>query len=284
MCLSQLIPLLDGLCESPHDYPPRWAALLSVYMDESMEPNDGFVVIAGFVGNKSAWVRCGRRWRKELGARGPLHMKELRGWNDDRHRSLLERMGTIPAACGLSLVYVSLRVGDYRDMIEGTLTELSNEGYIMAMRILVIRILQSLPPGQRLEVICETQNAFAARREFALRLLTEMPTHQDRHGMPKLAKWSSAPKSTLFEPCDFAAYALLQQLREPNSHKAILCSPILTRPAPFSLHIGREEMRGYMDKMKALRPDIFQPTTKEARNETHRLIGDITGVNKRLRP
>jgi hypothetical protein len=156
------------MCESPCDFPPRWAALLSVYLDESMEPNDGYVVIAGFVGNKSAWVKCGRRWRREIGTKGPLHMNELRGWDTDRNKVFLERMGSIPSACGLSLVYSSVRVSDYRDLLAGTISELANEGYIMGLRILVVRLLQWLPPGQRLEVICETQNAFAARREFAL--------------------------------------------------------------------------------------------------------------------
>jgi hypothetical protein len=48
------------------------------------------------------------------------------------------------------------------------------------------------------------------------------------------------------------------------------------------LHIGKEDIRDFMRFMKAASPNAFDPVTKEMRNETHRLIGDVTGVNKKL--
>ena len=37
--------------------------MLLGYFDESMEVGDSYVIVAGFMGKKSAWVKCVRKWR-----------------------------------------------------------------------------------------------------------------------------------------------------------------------------------------------------------------------------
>ena len=278
MRLSQQDDVLAGLCESPHDFPPRWAALLTLYLDESMEQDDGYVVVAGFIGKKSAWVDCGRKWRKALGMNNHLHMRELRAWDKDRNKELLEKLGSIPASCGLTLAYCSLKVSDYRDLMTGTVVELSNEGYITALRMLVVCLMKSLPAGQRMEVICEAQNAFAARREHTFLTLAALPEYQDRNGFSRLAKWSSVPKTSLLEPCDYAAYALLQHLKDPESRKATLCAPIL-KCNTLGLPVSRADVRELMTTMRSAVPHAFDQIDPDEKRRFHKLLGYIVGTN-----
>ena len=221
-----------------------------------MEQDDGYVVVAGFMGRKSAWVDCGRKWRKALGMNSHLHMRELRSWEKDRNKDLLEKLGSIPASCGLTLIYCSLKVLDYRDLMAGTIVELANEGYITALRTLVVCLMKLLPAGQRIEVICEDQNAFAARREHTFLTLAALPEYHNRHGLSKLAKWSSIPKTSLLEPCDYAAYALLQRLKDPASRKAKLCAPIL-KCRTLGLPLSRDDVRGLLTTMRYAVPHAF---------------------------
>jgi hypothetical protein len=62
-------------------------------------------------------------------------------------------------------------------------------------------------------------------------------------GFPKLAKWSSIPKSMILEPSDYAAYSLLQQLIDMRSRRAKLCAPILMNKSKIGRCLGRDEVR-----------------------------------------
>jgi hypothetical protein len=250
--------------------------MLTMYLDESIEQEDGYVVIAGFLGKKSSWVRCARRWRGELGAHKSLHLKTLRGWHTNRNKNLLERLGKVPDSCGLTLVHCSVKVSDYRDLVAGTMVELNNAGYLTALRILVVNVINNLPVGERLEVICEAQPTYAARREILFSLLNSMPEFQDRHGFPKLAKWSSVPKSTLLEASDYACYALLQRLRDAASRRAVLCSPILSGRYYIGGHVSRDQARTTLTSMKAADKDFFEPFTKGEQKDLLRQLGDLT--------
>jgi len=220
---------LDGLCESPHDNPPSWASVLTAYLDESMESNgDGHVVVAGFVGKKSSWVRCVRTWRRTLKKYGRerIHLKELR-FHGDRYKPMLADLGGIPSRYGLRLVYGTVHVASYSSLVSGKIIEVGSEGYLFAFQIALLAALKDVPKGQRLEVICESQKQFANRKDNICATCAEMPEYKDKHGMSKLAKWSSMSKSSILEPADFAAFAMLSRLLKPNSKKALLCSPIL---------------------------------------------------------
>jgi hypothetical protein len=210
--------------------------MLTAYFDESMENGDGHVVVAGFMGNKSSWVRCVRIWRRVLKKHGrtSIHLKELR-FNGDRHKELLSDLGKIPAQCGLRLIYGAVNVGAYKPAIAGTVMEVASAGYIFAFQIALLSALWKTPKGQRLEVVCEHQLEFNARRDNVCIACSMMPAHQNLSGTSKLAKWSSVPKSTILEPSDFLAFAILKKLTESNGIKAKLCEPIFDN----KLHHGK---------------------------------------------
>ena len=160
--------------------------MLTVYLDESMESGDSHVVVAGFMGNKLAWVKCVRNWRRVLKKHGrtSIHMKELR--LKERHRGMLKSLGEIPANCGLRLIFGSVNVGAYKPAITGTVMEVASAGYIYAFQIAILSALWSVPEGQRLEVICEAQKEFNDRRDNVCIVSSLMPDFIGRNGNSKL--------------------------------------------------------------------------------------------------
>lgn len=218
-------PDLEGLCESPHDDPPKWALMLTAYFDESLENGDGYAVMAGFFGTKDSWTRCAEEWKAALGKRSALHMKKLR-WKGDRNKELLARLGPIPHNCGLHPVFASVRLRDYRENLKKPKSKISN-GYFVTLIGVATATLAALPRGERIEFIFEQQLHYAEARDMALHVLSNQARYRGRRGKPTLAKYGSAPKSTLLEPADYLAYALLQTIVDPHSLRSRLCAPIL---------------------------------------------------------
>ena len=219
------VSILDGFFESPHDDPPRWAFMLTAYFDESFESPRGYAVMAGFLGNKDEWTRCATEWRAALKPRRHLHMNMLR-WKNDRPRELLEKLGPIPSRCGLRPVYASVRVSDYIDELPEYATKEFTKGYFVTLVGVATSVLSVLPKGERVEFVFEEQREFAAVREHALGIIARNPLLRAKDGKSALAKWSSAPKSSLVEPSDYLSYALMHGLVDPNSNRTRLCSPI----------------------------------------------------------
>lgn len=221
---SQYVNELDGLCESPHDDPPKWAAMLTAYFDESFQAGNGHVVVAGFLGSRDCWNQCVIEWRKALGKRHSLHMNKLRWAKPIRNKTLLEGLGTVPHDCGLQPVFASVRLSDYK--IAEQVPKTFQNGYYVALSAAVIGLLETIPSGERVELIFEQQVQYAAVREAALYALSIQPYYRS-NGQTSLAKWSSAPKSILLEPSDYLAYAIMQALVDKQSIRSRLCSPIL---------------------------------------------------------
>jgi hypothetical protein len=111
------------------------------------------------------------------------------------------------------------------------------------MVILLGYSMMKLPVDDRVEIVCERQDEFVGVRESFLKLAFEMDDWKTPEGMPRIAKWGSIPKSRILEPSDFAAYALMQLLRDEKSIKTALCAPILLNPKRIGHCIGREEAR-----------------------------------------
>lgn len=200
------------------------------YFDESGEPGDGYVVVAGFIGKKRSWKEYVRRWGGVLKGQ-PFHMKTLRLGGkiaERRWKNKLELLGAIPKDVGLRPFVGSVRTSDYRHLIRGTATDLVLAGYPVALISMVDAILNSdLPRLDRIEFIFEVQKEFAVERERAFAFVRNMPEHNAHHGKSRIAKTSSMEKSILLEASDYLAYAVLYQLLDPNSQQANLASPIL---------------------------------------------------------
>jgi hypothetical protein len=201
--------------------------MLTAYFDESFESEDGFTVLAGFLGNKHQWESCAEKWREALAPRKHLHMKKLR-WKDgkDKNKDLLEKMAKVPHEAGLQPVFGAVRVSDYIHLVDDYAEKDLAAGYLIAIFAAITPMLLTLPKGERVEVIFEEQRRYAEVREFGLGVISKNRNHRTK-GKRQLVKWSSIPKSSLLEPSDFLAYALLQAFVNPNSTRSRLCSPIL---------------------------------------------------------
>jgi hypothetical protein len=46
---------LDGLFESPHDDPPKWVLMLTIYIDETLDKKSGLCIVAGYLGKRKHW-------------------------------------------------------------------------------------------------------------------------------------------------------------------------------------------------------------------------------------
>jgi len=243
--------------------------MLSMYLDESLEPDEGYAVVAGFIGDDMAWNRCVLQWRIVLALMGrtSLHMKTLRGWKDDRNRDLLRHLGLIPARSGLALVYASVKFSDYSDLVSGASIEIISEGYLLSLFNVVAMTMAGLPEDERLEVIWEQQPVYSGVRESMFSLAARMPDWKTPDGVPRLAKWSSKAKSTILEPSDYACYALLQRLRDPSSKKSSLCAPILGNPRQYGWHMTRDQIRTGLTEFREANSDAFNPMTREKKQE-----------------
>jgi hypothetical protein len=226
VALPDWIDLLNG----PQDFPPRHFLVLTAYLDESGHEGKEHVFIAGFIGNDEQWRECAKRWALGLGKKKSLHMNRLR-WKNQRTKKLLARLGPIPEGCGLQRVVGGVRVRDYEDLIVGTPAEKIAKGYYTALYPLVIRILRWVPADERVKLVFEEQREYEAYTGSVLSSLANGPDPKWRttDGLPKLAEWAFVPKgsTTLTEPSDYLAYALLQNYRDKTSERANWCMPIL---------------------------------------------------------
>jgi len=210
--------------------------VLRAYLDESGHESKGWVFLAGFVGTEEQWRDFVPKWRTGLGKRNFLHMNELR-WKSERTRKLLERLGPIPASCGLEGCMGGVRVKDYEDLLVGTEDEKLLRGYIACLFPLLIQILRGTPRSQRIELVFEEQRQYAPFVEMALSMFAatscipgaaEWKSTPD--GKPRLAKWSFVPKGStiMTDPADYLAFALREAWTNKNSKKTQWCQPMLT--------------------------------------------------------
>lgn len=254
---------LDGMFESPHDAPPKWLCVLSpiemytAYLDETGQHTNGWIFVAGFLGNEDEWKGFIPSWKDGLGSqRKRLHMHTLR-WNQPRTEKLLARLGPIPEACGLKAVAGGVNYGDYQELIEGTTVEKLSEGYLWCLFPLILCLLKYLPTDERVELIFGEQFIYQKR---ALSLLSQLvretrgdPRFCTSDGLSKLAKWSFAPweDTPLLDPSDYYASALANYHHDKNSCKTQWCMPILdvAHNMPFIGHIlTRDEIRGQVTR------------------------------------
>jgi len=156
-----------------------------------------------------------------------------------RHGDLLRRLGLVPRQANLRAFAGSVRTTDYADKIKGTIAELGMAGYSVALVAMVDAVLESkhLPKRDRIEFTFEDQIEFAVPRAMTLRSFRRVEKYMTHHGKSRVGKDSAMAKSPLLEASDYLAYAILQQLIDPNSQKAMLTAPILEASQPIG-HSG----------------------------------------------
>ena len=229
---------IEDLCVSPFDFPAKWAAMIFGYFDESVEHGDGFVVVAGFVGRRKDWKNFLKLWRKELGDRQSLHLSAMRLGSPiapKRYGDLLRRLGSVPHQSNLHAFAGSVRTAHYADRIKDTVAELTLAGYCVSLVAMVDAVLESkaLPKRDRIEFTFEDQMEFAIPRAALFRGFRQLEKYKTHHGKSRVGKDAAMAKSPLLEASDYLAYAILQQLINPDSQKAQLTAPMLLASNPI---------------------------------------------------
>jgi hypothetical protein len=161
----------------------------------------------------------------------------------DKYGDLLKRIGNVPKRCGLKPFVGSICEQDHRRMVSGTALEVIMEGYVLAILAMLDGLVRHVSTGERLEVIFERQETYAAQRERAL--IHWQNTHRRKSGKSILAKWGSIDKSILTEASDYLCYALYQRSVDPKSQKSILTSPILEQNYS-RYHVTKERAEGWI--------------------------------------
>jgi hypothetical protein len=222
--------------------------MLRAYIDESGPENKGWMFLAGYMGSEDQWAKFEDQWRFELGPRKQsLHMTDLY-WNKDRTRRLLQRLGPIPEACGLTPIASGVRYGDYEDLIRGTPAERLFKGWLACLFPLVLQTLRAVPEHERLELVFEEQKECQAHANTALSCELSIPNHpwkRTTDGKPKLCKWDFVPKGYTIrtDPADYLAFALREVWTNKNSRKSDWCRPILKTGAGIGKIYKRQEIR-----------------------------------------
>lgn len=258
---------LNGLFEVPHDYPPQWVLMLTLYLDESHNPESDLWIVAGYLGKRKHWKKYLKLWPLELGDRDHLHLTEMRLNSpkaERRHGDMLKRLAVVPEKCGLKAFVGSICVRDVAHLTAGNILEAIMQGYVFAILALMDELVTHLPKGERVQVVFEEQVAYAAQRARAMELW------KDRHRYPSgksvLASWTSIEKGTLTEASDYLCYALSQRSINPESQKARLTAPILKQQR-HSYHISKEKAESWIHDAAIARGRPPLPLTPELKRK-----------------
>jgi hypothetical protein len=260
MCVQSQYLETEGIYDTPHDNPPRWAVMLSAYVDESGQQAKGLVIVAGFIGDKAAWEKCAIAWRDGLSAtrRDSLHVVDLR-FKREREKRLLERLGPIPKNCGLIPVSGSVNVSDYYDLVEESPSQIHASGYSMAIIPLILAIQSVIPENESYEVIFEEQTALGFYRDKLLQMISLImdrdPQIKSGAKRKQLVSWRTMTKGQthLFEPADYLSYHLAHHAAAPESVRAQWTRPILGSGKVHIKHLTREFTRDLFSIAPSLR-------------------------------
>jgi hypothetical protein len=212
----------------------RWLLVFG-YFDETFDEYSRTTWVAGHVGNEHAWTKYVANWKQALGDRKQLHMSDLR-WKKPYTRTLLSRLGPIPAQSGLRPFVGGVCSKDIADLVAGTRLERYSNGYVVALIHLTIQAILSISDGEHLEVAFEDRDQTRGHAEdalFAMRVLGQFvdsdPGLLNSDGSSKLRKdgFLRGSGTVLFDQADYLCYALLQRHRDPESEKAEWSKPIL---------------------------------------------------------
>jgi hypothetical protein len=231
--------------------------MLTAYLDESWDDDDGYFVVAGFLGHKGQWEWFANEWHIEVGS-DAFHMKSL-SWDSPATEKRLARLGPLPAKHGLVPLSGAVRVSDYKDLLVNPLEQRMINGYSVSLYPVAIGVYRDLPANERVKWVFEQQRTYevAAREVFAsLGWLI-----RDRLSGIEFVPSDS---TCLIQPADYLAHAVLQNLRDPNSMKAKWTTPIFGNIAPVGMTLNRSQIREIVGKMM---PEARQKTFEGGKDD-----------------
>lgn len=248
--MSQVLDIF----ETPHDSPPKWVFMLTAYLDESGHETRNLMVLAGFLGNSSQWGACAENWKTALGNRKNLHMKDLHWSKPERIRRLLCALGPIPHEAGLRAVFTTAAMSDYDDLTAGTELDQLYKSYMIALMGMIHVIAENIPPDETFKLVLEANDRYAMNVQSLFNATKKLQTSDGRSKLISI-EFVDKGVTSLTEPADFLAYALIQRYRNPGSVKDELCAPILENTQPC---FGRQHQ---------LQPELLRDLVNNTRSK-----------------
>lgn len=242
--------------ETPHDCPPERVFMLTAYLDESGHEGRNLMVLAGFLGDSVQWGSCAENWKAALGQRKHLHMTELRWSKPERIEKLLCALGPIPHAAGLRAVFTTAAMSDYDDLTLGTELQQLYKSYMIALMGMVHVIAEGIPSNETFKLVLEANDRYRMNVESLFRATKKLQTSDGRQKLVSI-EFVDKGVTSLTEPADFLAYALIQQHRNPGSVRERLCAPILENTQPA---FGRRH---------DLQPELVRDLVNNTRSNFH---------------
>ncbi len=248
--------------ETPHDCRPKWVFMLTAYLDESGHEGKDIVLLSGFLGTAEQWEKCESDWQSALKERQRkhLHMTKLRWGKPERLRPLLSTLGPIPHAAGLQAVCSAVKVGDFEDLVDGTLMQKFWKGYFIVLLGMIDVVAKGIPAEETFKLVLEAQDTYEAGAHQIFLGTRDLRTPSGKRKLVSL-EYIEKDDSVLTEPADYLAYAQFQNYRNPKSIKSELSLPILTmrRPGLARNHlIEKDHLRTFVKGMIARYPNLMQ--------------------------
>ncbi len=250
MCVPSQFSDTDGLCESPHDCPAKWCAMITLYLDESGTHDKHHVVVAGFAGKKRHWAHFSAEWPKGLGSRQRLHLSTM-PLKSRKEKERLETIAPIPYESKLRAVFGAVNVSDYFDLVKGTVAEVHAQGACLALAPIVDALKTEIPGDERFEFQFE-----ASPLDFyidkMMKLLTGYPGMKRYDGKSRIARWAFIPKEdcSLFEPADYLANHIYHKKLDPNSRRAQWTEAIVRGREIIGSTMSKETARALFAHLK----------------------------------
>jgi hypothetical protein len=225
----------------------RWFCVLNVrkaYLDETgiHDPSIS-CIIAGFLGTDEQWDIFDGEWKKGLGKRKSLHMKDLRWSKPERISPLLGRLGPIPEQCGLERIHGIVRGKDYDDLVPTSpIIRLILSPYMMAMQPCIFQTMRHVPSHETVHFIFERQDRYSPLAQFPQAFYGDQFKTPD--GQPRLTityvEKGFTPRT---EPGDYLASEMAQCEIDNKSFKADAGRSILGDTMMIGARLKRSQIR-----------------------------------------
>ena len=211
--------------------------MLTFYLDESGHETLDHVVVAGFFGTDEQWDAFDPDWLAALRGNTTFHAKSLR-WNNEATKRRLATLSAIPYGHGLRSIVGSVCVSDYADLLKNKAEEYVNQGYVLCLNPILSDVSYRVPETEHVRWVLEEQHDYA---QAALEVFRQ---YAFMHGQARFSDVSFVPKyaTARLHPADLLAYAILQQVRDPKSKKALWSKPIIGDD-PWGSIVERERVR-----------------------------------------
>jgi hypothetical protein len=214
------------------------------YLDETgIHDPDNSCIIAGFLGTDEQWNQFDVEWKKGLGKRKSLHMKELRWNKPKRITALLQRLGRIPDSCGLERIMGIVRGNDYEDLVpRSPLIRLIASPYMMAMQPCILQTIKYVPQDEGVHFIFERQDRYSPFAHFPETFYGQ--EFKDKEGNPRVTvTYVEKGFTRRTEPADYLASEMAQCDIDNSSFKAEAGRSILGDSMMIGARISRDQIR-----------------------------------------